>query len=109
MRLFRQDDPGLVGYGYWREFHRAISFHSRSRAGIQRRGVDPSVSVAAGKILCMSSVHQEIPWAGHANYAASKGGVMLLIKSLAQEMAPYRIESTALHRVRFERQSTPSH
>jgi len=39
----------------------------------------------------MSSVHQQIPWAGHANYAASKGGVMLLMKSLAQEMAPYRI------------------
>lgn len=57
----------------------------------KRRGVDPSVSVAAGKILCMSSVHQEIPWAGHANYAASKGGIMLLMKSLAQEMAPYRI------------------
>jgi len=57
----------------------------------KRRGVDRNVSVAAGKIICMSSVHQQIPWAGHANYAASKGGVMLLMKSLAQEMAPYRI------------------
>jgi glucose 1-dehydrogenase len=28
-----------------------------------------------------------IPWAGHANYAASKGGVMLLMKSIAQEYA----------------------
>lgn len=62
----------------------------------KRRGVDPSVSVAAGKILCMSSVHQEIPWAGHANYAASKGGVMLLMKSLAQEMAPYRIRVNSI-------------
>jgi glucose 1-dehydrogenase len=51
----------------------------------KRRGVVESVSVAAGKILCMSSVHQEIPWAGHANYAASKGGVMLLMKSIAQD------------------------
>ena len=40
-----------------------------------RRGVDESLSVAAGKIICMSSVHQVIPWAGHANYAASKGGI----------------------------------
>lgn len=62
----------------------------------KRRGVDPSVSVAAGKILCMSSVHQEIPWAGHANYAASKGGLMLLMKSLAQEMAPYRIRVNSI-------------
>ncbi|MBW7923495.1 MAG: glucose 1-dehydrogenase [Burkholderiaceae bacterium] len=57
----------------------------------QRRGVDASVSLAAGKIVCMSSVHQEIPWAGHANYAASKGGVMMLMKSIAQELAPWRI------------------
>jgi glucose 1-dehydrogenase len=57
----------------------------------KRRGVDSAVSVAAGKIICMSSVHQEIPWAGHANYAASKGGVMLLMKSIAQELAPHRI------------------
>jgi glucose 1-dehydrogenase len=57
----------------------------------KRRGVVSEVSVACGKIICMSSVHQEIPWAGHANYAASKGGVMLLMKSIAQELAPHRI------------------
>jgi glucose 1-dehydrogenase len=56
-----------------------------------RRGVVPSVSRAAGKIICMSSVHQVIPWSGHANYATSKGGVKLLMKSMAQELAPKRI------------------
>jgi len=56
-----------------------------------RRGVVPSVSSAAGKIICMSSVHQEIPWAGHVNYASSKGGIELLMKSMAQELAPKRI------------------
>ena len=56
-----------------------------------RRGVVPATSCAAGKIVCMSSVHEVIPWAGHVNYAASKGGVMLMMKSLAQEVAPYRI------------------
>jgi glucose 1-dehydrogenase len=40
----------------------------------KRRGVRPAVSCAAGKIVCMSSVHDRIPWAGHVNYAASKGG-----------------------------------
>jgi len=53
-----------------------------------RRGVVPSVSRAAGKIICMSSVHQVIPWAGHANYATSKGGIKLLMESMAQELAP---------------------
>jgi glucose 1-dehydrogenase len=57
----------------------------------KRRGVVPGISQAAGKIICMSSVHQQIPWAGHANYAASKGGVMLLMQSIAQELAPYYI------------------
>jgi glucose 1-dehydrogenase len=56
-----------------------------------RRGVVPEVSCSAGKIICMSSVHQEIPWAGHANYASSKGGIKQLMESLAQEMAPHRI------------------
>lgn len=56
-----------------------------------RRGIDPSVSSAAGKIVGVSSVHEAIPWARHANYAASKGGVMLLTKTLAQELAPHRI------------------
>ena len=57
----------------------------------KRRGVVKQVSCAAGKIICMSSVHQVIPWAGHVNYAASKGGVKLLMESIAQEVAPHRI------------------
>jgi glucose 1-dehydrogenase len=65
-----------------------------ARAGVRefmRRGLVPAVSAAAGKIICISSVHQVIPWASHANYTASKGGVMLMMKSLAQEVAPLRI------------------
>lgn len=61
-----------------------------------RRGPVPEVSCAAGKIICMSSVHEFIPWAGHVNYAASKGGVMLLMKSLAQELAPHRIRVNSI-------------
>lgn len=57
----------------------------------KRRGVVPEVSCSAGKVICMSSVHEAIPWAGHVNYAASKGGVMLMAKSIAQEVAADRI------------------
>jgi glucose 1-dehydrogenase len=62
----------------------------------KRRGVRKEVSCAAGKIICMSSVHDTIPWAGHVNYAASKGGVMLMMKSIAQEVAPYRIRVNSI-------------
>jgi glucose 1-dehydrogenase len=62
----------------------------------RRRGVRPDVSCAAGKIVCMSSVHDTIPWAGHVNYAASKGGVLLMMKSVAQEVAPLRIRVNAV-------------
>jgi len=62
----------------------------------KRRGIRPEVSCAAGKVLCVSSVHEVIPWAGHVNYAASKGGVMLMMKSLAQEVAPYRIRVNSI-------------
>ena len=61
-----------------------------------RRGPRPDVSRALGKIICMSSVHEVIPWAGHANYAASKGGVMMLMKTIAQELAPRGIRVNGL-------------
>jgi glucose 1-dehydrogenase len=60
-----------------------------------KRGVD-SLSKSAGKIICMSSVHEVIPWAGHANYAASKGGVMLMMKTIAQEYAPHKIRINSI-------------
>lgn len=61
-----------------------------------RRGLQPEVSCALGKIICMSSVHQAIPWAFQTNYAASKGGVLMLMQSLAQELAPHRVRVNAI-------------
>ncbi|MEV0179891.1 SDR family oxidoreductase [Streptomyces sp. NPDC050625] len=61
-----------------------------------RRGVVPEVSRSAGKIICMSSVHQIIPWAGHVNYASSKGGVLMMMQTLAQELAPKKIRVNAV-------------
>lgn len=60
-----------------------------------RRGPQPHSS-ALGKIICMSSVHEVIPWAGHANYAASKGGVALLMKTMAQELARHKIRVNSI-------------
>ncbi|NQD80636.1 glucose 1-dehydrogenase [Pseudomonas sp. CrR14] len=61
-----------------------------------RQEIRQDVSRAAGKIIQMSSVHQLIPWAGHANYAASKGGLDLLMRSVAQEVGEQRIRVNAI-------------
>jgi glucose 1-dehydrogenase len=61
-----------------------------------RRGVVDGRSKAAGKIICMSSVHEVIPWGGHVNYATSKGGVMMMMKSMAQELAPHKIRVVSI-------------
>jgi glucose 1-dehydrogenase len=62
----------------------------------ERRGLMPEVSRSVGKIISMSSVHDVIPWAGHVNYAASKGGLMMFVKSLAQEVAHQKIRVNAI-------------
>jgi glucose 1-dehydrogenase len=62
----------------------------------KRQGVREELSTSAGKILCISSVHDIIPWAGHVNYAASKGGVMMMMKSIAQEVAADRIRVNSI-------------
>jgi glucose 1-dehydrogenase len=61
-----------------------------------RRGIVASRSCSAGKIICISSVHEVIPWATHVNYATSKGGIMLMMKSIAQELAPHKIRVNSI-------------
>ncbi|MFW6077043.1 MAG: SDR family oxidoreductase [Hyphomicrobiales bacterium] len=61
-----------------------------------RRQSPVARSPALGKIVFTSSVHEEIPWAGHVNYAASKGGLKLLMESLAQELAPEKIRVNSI-------------
>jgi glucose 1-dehydrogenase len=79
----------------------------------RRRGMQPELSCSLGKILCMSSVHDVIPWAGHANYAASKGGIAMLMKTMAQELAHERIRVNGIApgairtRINREAWSTP--
>ncbi|MFW5781133.1 MAG: glucose 1-dehydrogenase [Bacteroidota bacterium] len=62
----------------------------------KKQEIDENISVAAGKIICISSVHERIPWKGRANYAASKGGIMLLMKSMAVEVAAHKIRVNSI-------------
>jgi len=61
-----------------------------------RRGIVPQRSAACGKIICMSSVHEIIPWAGHVNYASSKGAIKMFMQSLAQEFGPKKIRVNSI-------------
>ncbi len=61
-----------------------------------RRGIVAERSIACGKIICMSSVHELIPWGGHANYATSKGGIKMLMQSLAQEYGRNKIRVNSI-------------
>jgi glucose 1-dehydrogenase len=61
-----------------------------------RRGLEPELSCAVGKIICISSVHDVIPWAGHVNYAASKGGINMMMKTMAQELARHKIRVNSI-------------
>lgn len=61
-----------------------------------KKGEIINTGPAIGKIVMMSSVHDVIPWAGHVNYAASKGGVSMMMKSVSQELAPYKIRVNSI-------------
>ncbi|WP_454062346.1 SDR family oxidoreductase [Candidatus Nitrospira salsa] len=61
-----------------------------------RRGQKTQTSSALGKIICISSVHDTIPWAGHVNYAVSKAGISMLIKTMAQELGPQHIRVNSI-------------
>ena len=72
-------------------------FLSAREAVRRMRGQAPIEGVRArGSIVCVSSVHDVVPWAGHVNYAASKGGVRMMMRSLAQEVAHEGIRVNAV-------------
>ena len=62
----------------------------------RKQGLDPSLSCALGKIICISSVHEIVPWAGHVNYASSKGGIHMMMQSLSQEVASEKIRINSI-------------
>lgn len=62
----------------------------------RKKGRREAVSRSLGKLIFDSSVHQTIPWAFHVNYAASKGGLKLLMESIAQEVSSEGIRVNAV-------------
>jgi len=54
------------------------------------------VPAGTGVIINITSVHELIPWAGFSAYTASKAGLAMLTKTLAQEAAPYGVRVVSL-------------
>ncbi|HET7625340.1 MAG TPA: SDR family oxidoreductase [Verrucomicrobiae bacterium] len=44
-----------------------------------------------GKLIFISSVHEDIPFVGYSAYCASKGGIRMLMRNLAMELAEHKI------------------
>ena len=44
-----------------------------------------------GTIINISSVHDTIPWPNYVHYAASKGGLKLMMETMSMEYAQYGI------------------
>lgn len=74
----------------------AVREFRRRAAGEPAPAAGSPPMTAIGTVICISSVHDVIPWAGHVNYAASKGGVTMLMKSIAQEVGRERIRVNAI-------------
>jgi glucose 1-dehydrogenase len=61
-----------------------------------REALGRMVPQRAGVIINMTSVHEIIPWSGYSAYTASKAGISMLTKTLAQEAAPHGVRVLAV-------------
>ena len=61
-----------------------------------REALRRMVAQKSGVVLGISSVHELIPWTGFSAYTASKAGMSMLIKTLAQEAAPHGVRVLAV-------------
>ncbi|HLW47964.1 MAG TPA: 3-oxoacyl-ACP reductase FabG [bacterium] len=61
-----------------------------------REALRRMVPARRGVVLNLTSVHERIPWTGYSAYTASKAGLSMLTKTLAQEAAPSGVRVVAL-------------
>ncbi|HEX7964684.1 MAG TPA: SDR family oxidoreductase [Gammaproteobacteria bacterium] len=61
-----------------------------------RQALQRMVQQKSGVVLNVSSVHEVIPWSGYSAYTASKAGLAMLTKTLAQEAAPHGVRVLAI-------------
>jgi glucose 1-dehydrogenase len=61
-----------------------------------QRAAAEMVKSGGGRIVNISSVHDTVPLAGRSAYAVSKGGLAMLTKALALELAEHRINVNAV-------------
>jgi NAD(P)-dependent dehydrogenase (short-subunit alcohol dehydrogenase family) len=83
-------DPAKPDFGRVVEVNLLGSFHCAREALLRM------VRQKSGVVLFTSSVHERIAWSGHAAYAATKAGVAMMMKTMAQEAGPYGVRVLAI-------------
>ncbi len=74
------------------EWHRVIGVNLYGAFIVSQSGARQMLKQGqGGKIIFISSVHEDIPFPGYTAYCASKGGVRMMMRNLAMELAPYKI------------------
>jgi glucose 1-dehydrogenase len=74
------------------EWHRVLGVNLYGSFAVSQAAARAMVRQGGGgRLLFMSSVHEDIPFPGYTSYCASKGAVRMLMRNLAMELAPHRI------------------
>ncbi|MEO1397489.1 MAG: SDR family oxidoreductase [Pseudomonadota bacterium] len=78
------------------DWDRTMAINLRAPFLLAKAVAPGMINAGAGKIINISSQTGVIALADHAAYAASKGGLNALTKSLMAELAPYNIQVNAI-------------
>lgn len=78
------------------DFQKVIHINLLGNYYCARQALRRMVAQKSGVVLSTSSVHEMIAWTGHSAYTASKAGIGMLTKTLAQEAAPSGVRVLSL-------------
>jgi len=91
------DGPRAPAWEYsldaWR---RVLAINLDGAYACAREALRRMIPQRGGVVLNLTSVHEFIPWTGYTAYTASKAGLSMLTKTLAQEAAPHGVRVLAI-------------
>lgn len=78
------------------EWDKVISVNLRGPFLCTQAVLSDMILARQGVVLNVTSVHETIPWAGHAAYCAAKAGVSMMTRSMALELQNVGVRVVAL-------------
>jgi NAD(P)-dependent dehydrogenase (short-subunit alcohol dehydrogenase family) len=73
------------------DFKRVIDVNLTGAFYCGRAALQRMIKQKSGVIIFTSSVHQNIAWSGHGAYTATKAGIAMMMRTMAQEAGPYGV------------------